>query len=273
VFFSYDHLLARGRVVHEYAQSVSPTQVRVSATAALDADFLVLATGTAYPFPAKFIESESRVATARLARLRRALGRAERALLVGAGPVGLELAGELASAFPGLGLTIVDQAEDVLTTGDYLPELRSAVRSQLEIRGVVFELGSPLGYLPPCDVGVLAPFSVHTTAGQRIDVHLHRGLRAHRASAWPGRRCVAGRRARRDPPRPGSAGDEPAEGRRPVQHRHGRAVRYRSRHRGLTEAPGAGALGHYQRRARSLRSHPGRAARAPKRSLRLRYTT
>ena len=172
VFFPYDRLLARGRVVHEYAQAVTSRQVRVSAGRVIDADYLVLATGTAYPFPAKFIESDVLVAKARLARLREALRAARSALIVGAGPVGLELAGEIASAFPAIDLVIVDQAEDALTTGDYLPELRSAIRSQLEARGVSFALGSPLGYLPPVDVGVLAPFTVHTRAGRRIDADL-----------------------------------------------------------------------------------------------------
>ncbi len=172
VFFPYDHLLARGRVLHEYAQAVSSTQVRLSAGRVIDADYLVLATGTAYPFPAKFIESDVLVAKARLARLREALREARSALIVGAGPVGLELAGEISSAFPGIELVIVDQADDALTTGDYLPELRGAIRSQLEARGVTFALGSPLGYLPPVDVGVLAPFTVHTRAGRRIDADL-----------------------------------------------------------------------------------------------------
>lgn len=169
VFFPYNRLLTHGRVVHEYAQAVTSTQVRVSAGRGVDADYLVLATGTAYPFPAKFIESDVLVARARLARLREALREARAVMIVGAGPVGLELAGELSAAFPALKLTIVDRARDVLTTGDYLPELRSAIRSQLDDRGVAFELGSPLGYLPPVDVGVLAPFTVHTRAGRRID--------------------------------------------------------------------------------------------------------
>lgn len=172
IFFPYDTLLSRGSVVHGYAQLVSPTRVHLSAERSVEADYVVLATGTAYPFPAKFVESDAWVARARLARLRKALAAADRALLVGAGPVGLELAGELLAAFPGLGITIVDQAEDVLTTGDYLPELRSSIRAQLEAAGVVFEFGSPLGSLPPHDVGVLGPFTVQTTAGRPIDAQI-----------------------------------------------------------------------------------------------------
>jgi apoptosis-inducing factor 2 len=172
VFFPYDRLLTRGRVVHEYAQLVSPTLVQFAGGRSVAADYLVLATGTAYPFPAKFVESDAWVARARLARLRESLKAADRALLVGAGPVGLELAGELLAAFPSLGITIVDQADDILTTGDYSPELRTSVRSQLEARGVVFELGAALGSLPPHDVGVLGPFAVETAAGRTVEAQI-----------------------------------------------------------------------------------------------------
>ena len=99
-------------------------------------------------------------------------GSPDRALLVGAGPIGLELAGELLTEFPSLGITLVDQADDVLTTGDYSPELRASIRSRLEDRGASFELGSPLGSLPPKDVGVLAPFTVETVVGRRVEAQI-----------------------------------------------------------------------------------------------------
>ena len=172
VFHPYESLLTRGEVVHDWARRVSPRRVRLSPFESLDADYLVLATGTAYPFPAKFLEDEATVAAARLTRMREALGACERVLLVGGGPVGLELAGELTSAFPGLGVTVVDMAEDVLTAGDYLPELRTAIREQLASRGVEFITGAPLAFLPPSDVGTHAPFSVQTTAGATIEAQM-----------------------------------------------------------------------------------------------------
>src|SRR5690554_6942572 len=46
VFHSYDKLLTRGRVIHDTARVVTPTQVKLSPVTALDADYLVLATGT-----------------------------------------------------------------------------------------------------------------------------------------------------------------------------------------------------------------------------------
>lgn len=163
VFYPYDQLLRRGRVVQDWARRVSPRRVELSPYESVQPDYLVLATGTAYPFPAKFLEDESAVAAARLKRLRDDIGRCERVLVVGGGPVGLELAGELTSAFPGLAVTVVDQADDVLTGGDFLPELRAAVRSQLAERGVEFLTGARLAYLPPVDVGTYEPFTVETT--------------------------------------------------------------------------------------------------------------
>lgn len=172
VFFPYDTLLSRGRVVHQRVERAVPGQVQLADGSVIAADYLVLATGTAYPFPAKFIESETRVVRSRLDRLRTSLDKAERALVVGAGAVGLELVGELLDAFPRLAITVVDQADDALTTENYVPELRAAVRGQLEARGVEFAFGSRLGYLPPADVGVYEPFTVETEAGVRIDAQV-----------------------------------------------------------------------------------------------------
>lgn len=172
VFLPYDRVLRRGRVVRDWARKVTEHEVHLSASESLEADHVVLATGTAYPFPAKFLENQASVAAAHLDRMRESLAASERVLLVGAGPVGLELAGELTSAFPELGVTLVDREDDILTTGDYLPELRQSVRDQLIERGVVLELGAPLGYLPPYDVGRHAPFTVETTAGARIEAQM-----------------------------------------------------------------------------------------------------
>ena len=169
VFYPYDGLLSRGRVVHDWARLVQPGKVSLSSTETLDADHVVLATGTGYPFPAKFLEDEAAVARTHLARLRQDLARCERVVLVGGGPVGLELAGELTSAFPDLAVTVVDRAPDILTVGDFLPELRESVREQLVDRGVTFVVGAPLGYMPPTDVGTFGDFRVETMAGAAVE--------------------------------------------------------------------------------------------------------
>lgn len=172
VFYPYDALLQRGRVVRDWARLVSPGRVRLSATEEIPADVIVLATGTGYPFPAKFLENHTAVATARLVRMRAELARCQSVLLVGGGPVGVEFAGELTSAFPHLGVTIVEQEPNILMAGDYLPEVRASVREQLTARGVRLLTGSRLGSLPPYDVGRSQEFTVATQAGDRVEAQM-----------------------------------------------------------------------------------------------------
>jgi len=172
VFLPYDRLLTRGRVVHDRARRITPRSVHLTSSDVLEADHVVIATGTSYPFPAKFIESEGWVARARLGRLREALASSTHALVVGAGPVGLELAGELVHAHPGLRITIVEQEERILPSPELVEPLRASLRAQLEAAGVRFVLGTRLAYLPPVDVGLHQPFVVETTSGERIEADI-----------------------------------------------------------------------------------------------------
>ncbi|WP_372595622.1 FAD-dependent oxidoreductase [Actinotalea sp.] len=167
VFYPYDGLLTRGRVVRDRARLVSPGLVRLSTNEAIEADHIVLATGTGYPFPAKYLESSAAAAKARLERLRADMAACERILVVGAGAVGLELAGEITSAFPHLEVVLVDRENQILP-GDYLPELRTELLDQLGARKVTLVLGAELAYLPGPDVGVREPFTVRTTAGTEV---------------------------------------------------------------------------------------------------------
>ena len=131
------------------------------------ADYVVLATGSRYPFPAK---PETEVADQALARLREghaALARAGHALIVGAGPVGLELAGEIRTAFPGVRVTIVDAAADILD-GPYAPELRTELRRSSTPSGWSLLLDSPLAALPATAPGRLEPFTARTAAGGAV---------------------------------------------------------------------------------------------------------
>ena len=66
----------------------------------LEPDYLVLATGSWYPFPAKTEEFDIASARARLRAAHDALLAADRVLIVGAGPAGLELAGEIKAFLP-----------------------------------------------------------------------------------------------------------------------------------------------------------------------------
>ena len=65
-----------------------------------------------------------------------ALAGAGRVLLLGAGPVGIELAGEIKAVWPGKQVTLVDVAGDVLGER-YRPDLKAELRRQLTDLGAV----------------------------------------------------------------------------------------------------------------------------------------
>ena len=184
IFLPYDNLLARGRVVHGTALGVRGTTVSVAGMGDIEADHLVLATGTAYPFPAKHLESSSIIAKARIERAHTNLEQAGRVLIAGAGEVGIELAGEITSAFPATEVVMLEAGPDILHNRDYKPELREAIRFQLEQRDVEIITEDQLVALPPVDPGVLSPFRVTTKGGRRLEADMW--FRAYGSAAATG---------------------------------------------------------------------------------------
>jgi apoptosis-inducing factor 2 len=167
MFMPYDRLLAHGRVVHDRAVEVGPHQVVVSSGTVIPADFVVLATGSTYPFPAKTDTDEAHNAMAEYRAAYGELAAAEHALLIGAGAVGIELAGEIKAKWPGKAVTLLDAAPDVL--GDeYRSDLKAELRAQLEALGIELVLGVGLRALPPIASSVRGHFTVTTEDGREI---------------------------------------------------------------------------------------------------------
>jgi NADH dehydrogenase FAD-containing subunit len=167
IFLPYDNLLARGRVEHDRATSVGPHRVVVASGQEIAADYVVLASGSEYPFPAKSDVDDTHDAIEKYAAARAHLVDANCALLIGAGAVGIELAGEIRSAWPDKPVILLDSAPDVL--GDsYRPDLKAELRAQLEEIGVELVLGEALRALPPTAETELGPFTVTTETGREI---------------------------------------------------------------------------------------------------------
>ena len=148
IFMPYSNLLTHGRVVHGTVSQVEGTRVHIFGQDPIDADYVVLATGSTYPFPAKYSASRSDVAKARLKQLHSYLHGARSVLLVGAGTVGIEFAGELRNAFPDLEITLVEKEPELLPTQGFADELRDQVREQLKELNIRLIEGSELAYLP-----------------------------------------------------------------------------------------------------------------------------
>ncbi|MFF2901051.1 NAD(P)/FAD-dependent oxidoreductase [Streptomyces sp. NPDC057966] len=171
IYFGYEGLFTRGRHLRDRAVEVDAGGVTTAGGTRVDADYVVLATGSSYPYPAKPDTEGSADSQTRHTATRAELAAASRVLLLGAGPVGLELAGEITEQWPDTEVVLVDPADDVLG-GRYLPELRRSLREQLTARGVRLELGSALTAPPSVPPGMHRPFSVTTAAGVRIDADL-----------------------------------------------------------------------------------------------------
>jgi NADH dehydrogenase FAD-containing subunit len=167
IFFPYAGLLANGRVVRDRAVEVGPHRVVTASGEEISADYIVLATGSRYPFPAKTDLVDTHHAQEQVRHTHRALTQADRVLLVGAGPVGIELAGEIRQVWPEKSIVLLDVADQVLG-GPYVPELKTELRRQLVESRVELIMGSPLRQAPPTEPGELATFTVTTEAGTEV---------------------------------------------------------------------------------------------------------
>ncbi len=182
IFYPYQHLLAHGRFLRDRAVAVDGRRVTLESGDVLEPDYVVLATGSAYPFPAKTEEPDIASARARHRAAHEALLAADRTLIVGAGPSGLELAGEIKAFFPDKHVTIADISDDILV-GPYDQALRDELRRQLDDLGVELRLGTALAELPSAPPATLAPIAIATTTngGELVaDIWFRAfGVRAH----------------------------------------------------------------------------------------------
>ncbi|WNV86134.1 FAD-dependent oxidoreductase [Umezawaea sp. Da 62-37] len=168
VFFPFDTLLERGRVVRDHAVSVDPKGVALASGGRVDADYLVLATGSGYAYPAKPKPASTSDAEALddLRKTHEELSGADRVLILGAGAVGVELAGEIKDVWPDKHVVVVDPS-DRLVPG-LLPEVRDDLRRQLDALGVDLRLGTTLVSPPPTGAGEAGRFTVTTDGGDVI---------------------------------------------------------------------------------------------------------
>src|ERR1700694_4840327 len=167
IFLPYGGLLTNGRVLRDRAVVVDPHRVVTASGEEIFADYVVLATGSRYPFPAKTDLVDAHHAQEQVRQAHRALAQADRVLLVGAGPVGIELAGEIRHVWSEKSIVLLDVADEVLG-GPYKPELKAELRRQLVESRVELILGSPLRQAPPTEPGELGTFTVTTEAGTDV---------------------------------------------------------------------------------------------------------
>jgi NADH dehydrogenase FAD-containing subunit len=167
IYLSYDGLLARGKVIRDRAAKADAGRVTLASGQEIEADYLVLASGSSYPFPAKSDVDAAAHAHDKVRAAHAALAAAGRVLLIGAGAVGIELAGEIAAAWPGKHVTLLDAADDILGAR-FRADLKAELRRQLADAGVELLLSAPLAAPPPVPPGELREFTVRTQPGTAV---------------------------------------------------------------------------------------------------------
>ncbi|WP_380284681.1 NAD(P)/FAD-dependent oxidoreductase [Kitasatospora purpeofusca] len=175
IFFGYETLLARGEVIRDRVVSADPGGVTLASGRRVEADYLVLATGSSYAYPAKPVADSRAEALDQLRATHKELAGADRVLITGGGPVGLELAGEIKEVWPQKQVTVVDPADRLVPA--LLPELREELHRQLDALGVIVRLGTRLAADPAVAPGRAGTFTVALESGEELTADLW--FRAH----------------------------------------------------------------------------------------------
>lgn len=161
ILIPYDRLLQRGSVHQGVVTGIGDRRIALADGTIMEGDIVVVATGSRYAQPFKpqtnsvadFVESNRRAHAA--------VEFAARIAIIGGGAVGVELAGEIATAYPGKSVTLVT-ATKMLLPG-YAARLSNVLAAQLRRKGVSIRFETRIRNLP--ELG--APFAgpVETDGG------------------------------------------------------------------------------------------------------------
>lgn len=139
IVFPYDRLLRRGKVVRGRAATVDGARVTLEDGTRFDADAIVIATGSTYATPFKPQGDDVAEFKARLREIASEVAAAEQIVIVGAGAVGVELAGEIKAVYPGKAVVLATNQQQLFPM--YRSELHDALLGKLTRLGVSIHLG------------------------------------------------------------------------------------------------------------------------------------
>ena len=168
ILLPYDRLLARGRVVRNRVTAVADGAVTLAGGDTLEADLVVLATGSTYAQPFKPVTDSMADLRAASAATHAALVAARSVAIVGAGAVGVELAGEIASTLKGRAVTLVSATPTLFP--DFTPRLGQRLLADLKALGVTVRLGVRAAGLAEGDRPLPGPLRLET--GEEIAADL-----------------------------------------------------------------------------------------------------
>ncbi|KAJ1673943.1 hypothetical protein EV182_004275, partial [Spiromyces aspiralis] len=160
IFIPYDRVFTpesnqsgSSNITHKFVQGslseVHPNHIILEGGEKINFDYLVLATGSSYPAPAKMISRSKDEGMAIIDGLRERVSAAKHILLIGGGPVGVELAAEIAEHFAeaiksGEKKITLAHSRNLPLTDRISQRMRQDIKEKLELLGVDLVLGHRL---------------------------------------------------------------------------------------------------------------------------------
>ena len=135
----YSNLLKQGEIVQGWVERIEPDGVVLSDGHKLASDITVIATGSTYAAPFKHTNAgldEFRAAARQAAA---SLVEAKTIAIIGAGPVGTELAGEIAQAYPAKEVHLI--TDEMSLFPRYTPKLAKRLQADFSRLGVKVHTG------------------------------------------------------------------------------------------------------------------------------------
>lgn len=139
IVLPYDRLLKRGRVVRGRASSLDGGGVALADGSRIEADAIVVATGSHYAAPFKPQGDSAADFADALLSVAAQVAKAERIVIVGAGAVGAELAGEIKAVYPNKAVALVSDQPRLFPM--YPAKLHARLVERLAAQGVALHLG------------------------------------------------------------------------------------------------------------------------------------
>ena len=149
IVIPYDRLLKNGRVVRGRAASIDAHGVTLADGTRIGADAIVVATGSHYAAPFKPSGDSAADFAAILHDVAAQVAAAAQVVIVGAGAVGLELAGEIKTAYPGKSVALVSDGPRLFPM--YREQLHIKLVERLSRLGVALHLGQAANGLARID--------------------------------------------------------------------------------------------------------------------------
>lgn len=139
IVIPYDRLLERGRVVQGRAAAIDAGGVTLADGKRIDADAVVVATGSHYAAPFKPQGDSAADFKASITAIATQIAAADEVVIIGAGAVGVELAGEIKAVHPAKSVALVSDHARLFPM--YPDKLHTKLLERLTALGVSLHLG------------------------------------------------------------------------------------------------------------------------------------